>query len=85
MVTADGVYTGVSGYGEGSMMTLSDYGKFLAMVCSKGRAPDGRKVLGTVAWKWLMSPTTNSETGHDLTRGMYIFNTPYNLAEWKMG
>ena len=35
-VTEDGVYPGVSGYGEGSMMTMRDYSKLLRMIVNRG-------------------------------------------------
>ena len=61
-VTADGIFRGVSGYGGGSMATLDDYGKFLQMICKRGEGPDGTRVMGPTAWKWLMSPTLNPDS-----------------------
>ena len=83
--TSDGKYFAVSGYGAGSMMTLDDYGKFLRMLCKRGRNTEGKRVLGPVAWKWMMSPTINKEFGIEFTHnGNWGFNA-LNNDEWRMG
>ena len=61
--SADGKYTGMSGYGGESFMTFSDYAKFLRMMSSNGRAADGARVLGPVAWNYMMSDTINEDEG----------------------
>lgn len=83
--TAGGQYAGVSGYGEGSMMTLTDYSKFLRMLCQKGYGPDGTRVLGPVAWKWMMSPTINAEVGLEIFQGSVSGINAYGTGDWRMG
>ena len=83
--TSDGKYFAVSGYGAGSMMTLDDYGKFLQMLCKRGRNTEGKRVLGPVAWKWMMSPTSNKELGIEVFHGSNWGWNQQNTQAWHMG
>ena len=85
MKSVTGEYTGISGYGEGSMMTLDDYGKFLQMLCKRGRNTEGKRVLGPVAWKWMMSPTSNKELGIEVFHGSNWGWNQQNTQAWHMG
>ena len=59
----DGAYPGVSGYGNGAMMTHRDYGKFLTMVARKGVGANGNRVIGEQSWKNLFAATNEAGTG----------------------
>ena len=58
---SDSGYPGVSGYGEGAVMSLRDYSKFLRAVIRKGVGANGRRIFGETTWKSLMSATINDD------------------------
>lgn len=87
-VTKDGVYPGVSGYGEGSMMTLADYGKFLSMIANHGMVGNTR-ILGPIAWKWLMTSTVTTSQGIGVLHSNYDASGSSGLfsveMDWRFG
>ena len=86
--SGDAEYPGVSGYGEGAMMTFEDFAKFLHAVVRRGNGANGEKVIGETMWKWFMSPTTDADEGlgfvpvaqYDSEMGYFS-----EQAQWKWG
>ena len=63
--SSDANYPGVSGYGEGAMMTLEDFAKFLVAVTNKGQATasSSDRIMCENSWHRFMSPTVRSDEG----------------------
>ena len=56
------VVRGLAGYGEGGVMTMRDYSKFLRMLTNNGYVGK-KRVLSPVAWKWVMTSTVITDEG----------------------
>ena len=60
--SADAKYPGVSGFGEGAMMTFEDYAKFLVAVVNKGTSGNATIICETM-WQKFTNPTVLSTEG----------------------
>ena len=85
-------YPGVSGYGEGAMMTLEDFAKFLKMLLNKGMSPSGVRLVGEQTLRATEGKTIEDGEGLGFLPGVEYL--PKGLteafdfskdAEWKWG
>ena len=84
--SSDATYPGVSGYGEGAMMTFEDFAKFLMAVVDGGVGANGEQVICKTMWKRFLSTTIEEDEGMGFVPPFQYFGADgdYSMqSEWR--
>ena len=86
--STDAKYPGVSGFGEGAMMTFEDYAKFLHVLSNKGVGSNGVRLVKESTWTWFMSPVQEAAEGMSSAPAVCFASATGEMsaqALWKWG